>query len=161
MPGVSKLQECTSPISPHYGIAMALLSLGNGCNQCNYPEGVQWARVHTGGHRLFYQVGGGMFLQECHPSRSHPVCEEQHHLPLWDARNAHHRQRFQLKQPHDGPAMPAVQDPAPQLCPIPPEDEWSRRAANKNVKQILSKMTETYKDWHEQCHTLCAPTGRQ
>uniref|UniRef100_A0A2N9IIK4 RNase H type-1 domain-containing protein n=1 Tax=Fagus sylvatica TaxID=28930 RepID=A0A2N9IIK4_FAGSY len=32
----------------------------------------------------------------------HPVCEEQHHLPLRNARNAHHRQCFQPKQPHDG-----------------------------------------------------------
>jgi hypothetical protein len=30
-------------------------------------------------------------------------------------------------------------------------------AANKNVKRILSKMTETYKYWHEQFpHALCA-----
>ena len=30
-------------------------------------------------------------------------------------------------------------------------------AANKNVKKILSKMTETYKDWHEQLpFALCA-----
>ncbi len=29
-------------------------------------------------------------------------------------------------------------------------------AANKNVKRILSKMTETYKDWHEQLpYALC------
>ena len=25
-------------------------------------------------------------------------------------------------------------------------------AANKNVKKILSKMTDTYKDWHEHFH---------
>ena len=31
-------------------------------------------------------------------------------------------------------------------------------AANKNVKKILSKMTETYKDWHEHLpYTLCLP----
>ena len=30
-------------------------------------------------------------------------------------------------------------------------------AANKNVKKILSKMTETYKDWHEHLpYALCA-----
>uniref|UniRef100_A0A2N9GKE5 Uncharacterized protein n=1 Tax=Fagus sylvatica TaxID=28930 RepID=A0A2N9GKE5_FAGSY len=39
--------------------------------------------------------------------------------------DAHHRQCFQPKQPHDGSAMPAVQDPAPQLCSIPSEDERS------------------------------------
>uniref|UniRef100_A0A2N9FM26 Integrase catalytic domain-containing protein n=1 Tax=Fagus sylvatica TaxID=28930 RepID=A0A2N9FM26_FAGSY len=31
-----------------------------------------------------------------------------------------------LNNPHDGPAMPTVQDPAPQLCSIPSEDERSR-----------------------------------
>uniref|UniRef100_A0A2N9GX70 Reverse transcriptase domain-containing protein n=1 Tax=Fagus sylvatica TaxID=28930 RepID=A0A2N9GX70_FAGSY len=72
--------------------------------------------------------------------------------------DAHHRQCFQPKQPHDGPAMPAVQDPAPQLCSIPPEDERSRGSClTKNVKKILSKMTETYKDWHEHLpYALCA-----
>ena len=30
-------------------------------------------------------------------------------------------------------------------------------AANKNMKKILSKMTETYKDWHEHLpYALCA-----
>uniref|UniRef100_A0A2N9HR26 G-patch domain-containing protein n=1 Tax=Fagus sylvatica TaxID=28930 RepID=A0A2N9HR26_FAGSY len=47
----------------------------------------------------------GVFLQECHSSRGHPVCEEQHHLPLRNARNAHHRQCFQPKQPHDGSSL--------------------------------------------------------
>uniref|UniRef100_A0A2N9EHL7 RNase H type-1 domain-containing protein n=1 Tax=Fagus sylvatica TaxID=28930 RepID=A0A2N9EHL7_FAGSY len=58
-------------------------------------------------------------------SRGHPVCEEQHYLSLRNARNAHHRQCFQLEQSHDGSAMPAVQDPAPQLYSIPSEDERS------------------------------------
>uniref|UniRef100_A0A2N9IPD2 Reverse transcriptase domain-containing protein n=1 Tax=Fagus sylvatica TaxID=28930 RepID=A0A2N9IPD2_FAGSY len=110
MPDVSELQERTSPISPHYGLAMALLSLGNG-------------------------LGGGMFLQECHSSRGHPVCEEQHYLPLRNARNAHHRQCFQPEQPHDGSAMPAVQDPAPQLCSIPSEDERSRRSCQQKREE--------------------------
>uniref|UniRef100_A0A2N9EM86 Reverse transcriptase n=1 Tax=Fagus sylvatica TaxID=28930 RepID=A0A2N9EM86_FAGSY len=64
----------------------------------------------------------------------HPVCEEQHHLPLRNARNAHHRQCFQPKQPHDGSAMPAVQDPAPQLCSIPSEDERSRRSCQQKLR---------------------------
>ena len=34
---------------------------------------------------------------------------------------------------------------------------YAVEAANKNVKRILSKMTETYKYWHEQFpHVLCA-----
>uniref|UniRef100_A0A2N9GLN7 G-patch domain-containing protein n=1 Tax=Fagus sylvatica TaxID=28930 RepID=A0A2N9GLN7_FAGSY len=73
-------------------------------------------------------------------------------------KNAHHRQCFQPKQPHDGPVMPAVQDPAPQLCSIPSRKmNGAVEAANKNVKKILSKMTETYKDWHEHLpYALCA-----
>uniref|UniRef100_A0A2N9F3J1 RNase H type-1 domain-containing protein n=1 Tax=Fagus sylvatica TaxID=28930 RepID=A0A2N9F3J1_FAGSY len=110
MPDVSEQQECTSPISSHYGLAVAVLSLGNG-------------------------LGGGMFLQECHSSRSHPVCEEQHYLPLRNARDAHHRQCFQPEQPHDGPAMPAVQDPAPQLCSIPSKDERSRRSCQQKREE--------------------------
>uniref|UniRef100_A0A2N9HML2 Uncharacterized protein n=1 Tax=Fagus sylvatica TaxID=28930 RepID=A0A2N9HML2_FAGSY len=48
--------------------------------------------------------------------------------------NAHHRQCFQPKQPHDGSAMPAVQDPAPQLCSIPSEDERSRRSCQQELR---------------------------
>uniref|UniRef100_A0A2N9FU38 Uncharacterized protein n=1 Tax=Fagus sylvatica TaxID=28930 RepID=A0A2N9FU38_FAGSY len=33
MPDVSEQQECTSPISSHYGLAVAVLSLGNGCDR--------------------------------------------------------------------------------------------------------------------------------
>ena len=68
-------------------------------------------------------MGGGIFFQECHSSRSHQICEEQHHLPLWDARDAHHRQCFQPKQPYNGPVVPTIQDLAPQLYSIPSEDE--------------------------------------
>uniref|UniRef100_A0A2N9FKP3 Integrase catalytic domain-containing protein n=1 Tax=Fagus sylvatica TaxID=28930 RepID=A0A2N9FKP3_FAGSY len=39
-----------------------------------------------------------------------------------------------LKQPHDGPAMPAVQDPAPQLCSIPSKDERSRRSCQQELR---------------------------
>uniref|UniRef100_A0A2N9GKS6 Reverse transcriptase domain-containing protein n=1 Tax=Fagus sylvatica TaxID=28930 RepID=A0A2N9GKS6_FAGSY len=53
----------------------------------------------------------------------HPVCEEQHHLP---SRFQHHNS-----------------------APYRPKMNGAVEAANKNVKKILSKMTETYKDWHE------------
>uniref|UniRef100_A0A2N9H3P4 Reverse transcriptase domain-containing protein n=1 Tax=Fagus sylvatica TaxID=28930 RepID=A0A2N9H3P4_FAGSY len=49
--------------------------------------------------------------------------------------DAHHRQCFQPKQPHDGSAMPAVQDPAPQLCSIPSEDERSRRSCQQEREE--------------------------
>ena len=53
--------------------------------------------------------------------------------------------------------MPAIQDQASQFYSLPPKDELCFEAANKNVKRILSKMTETYKYWHEQFpHALCA-----
>uniref|UniRef100_A0A2N9FJG1 Integrase catalytic domain-containing protein n=1 Tax=Fagus sylvatica TaxID=28930 RepID=A0A2N9FJG1_FAGSY len=110
------------------------------------------------GHRLFYQVGRGMFLQECHSSRSHPVCEEQHHLPLRNARNAHHRQCFQPKQPHDGSSLcQQFKIQHHNSAPYRPKMNGAVEAANKNVKKILSKMTETYKDWHEHLpYALCA-----
>jgi hypothetical protein len=76
-----------------------------------------------------------MFFQECHPSCDHPVCEEQHHLPLWDARDAHHQQCFQPKQSHDGPTMPVVQDLAPQLCSILPEAEQSRGSRQQKCEK--------------------------
>ena len=76
-----------------------------------------------------------MFLQECHSSRGHPVCEKQHYLPLRNSRNAHHRQCFQPEQPHDGLAMSAVQDPASQLCSIPSEDERSCRSCQQKCEE--------------------------
>ncbi|XP_057965402.1 uncharacterized protein LOC131155965 [Malania oleifera] len=32
---------------------------------------------------------------------------------------------------------------------LPTTDEWAVEAANKNIKNILEKMTETYRDWHD------------
>jgi hypothetical protein len=42
-------------------------------------------------------------------------------------------------------------------APYRPKMNGAMEAANKNVKKILSKMTETYKDWHEHLpYALCA-----
>ena len=42
-------------------------------------------------------------------------------------------------------------------APYHPKMNGAVEAANKNVKKILSKMTETYKDWHEHFpYALCA-----
>ncbi|GMY17409.1 protein NYNRIN-like [Fagus crenata] len=42
-------------------------------------------------------------------------------------------------------------------APYRPKMNGAVEAANKNVKKILSKMTETYKDWHEYLpYALCA-----
>uniref|UniRef100_A0A2N9HFP0 Uncharacterized protein n=1 Tax=Fagus sylvatica TaxID=28930 RepID=A0A2N9HFP0_FAGSY len=42
-------------------------------------------------------------------------------------------------------------------APYRPKMNGTVEAANKNVKKILSKMTETYKDWHEHLpYALCA-----
>ena len=42
-------------------------------------------------------------------------------------------------------------------APYRPKMNGAVEAANKNVKNILSKMTETYKDWHEHLpYALCA-----
>ena len=41
-------------------------------------------------------------------------------------------------------------------APYRPKMNGAVEAANKNVKKILSKMTETYKDWHEHLpYALC------
>uniref|UniRef100_A0A2N9I5E6 Uncharacterized protein n=1 Tax=Fagus sylvatica TaxID=28930 RepID=A0A2N9I5E6_FAGSY len=46
-------------------------------------------------------------------------------------------------------------------APYRPKMNGAVEAANKNVKKILSKMTETYKDWHEHLpYALCALTER-
>uniref|UniRef100_A0A2N9G9M9 Uncharacterized protein n=1 Tax=Fagus sylvatica TaxID=28930 RepID=A0A2N9G9M9_FAGSY len=69
---------------------------------------------------------GGMFLQECHSSRGHPLC-----------------QQFKIQHHNSAPYRPKM--------------NGAVEAANKNVKKILSKMTETYKDWHEHLpYALCA-----
>uniref|UniRef100_A0A2N9HIU7 Integrase catalytic domain-containing protein n=1 Tax=Fagus sylvatica TaxID=28930 RepID=A0A2N9HIU7_FAGSY len=100
----------------------------------------------------------GMFLQECHSSRGHPVCEEQHHLPVTEcqrmlitdnASNLNNRMMDQLCQQFK------IQHH--NSAPYRPKMNGAVEAANKNVKKILSKMTETYKDWHEHLpYALCA-----
>uniref|UniRef100_A0A2N9FRR6 Uncharacterized protein n=1 Tax=Fagus sylvatica TaxID=28930 RepID=A0A2N9FRR6_FAGSY len=102
MPDVSEQQERTSPISSHYGLAVAVLSLGNGCDRCELPQ-----RRLTG------------MSSYCYASSS----RFQHH----------------------------------NSAPYRPKMNGAVEAANKNVKKILSKMTETYKDWHEHLpYALCA-----
>ena len=45
--------------------------------------------------------------------------------------------------------MHSIQDKASQFDTLPTQDEWCDRSANKNVKKIIAKAIETYKDWHE------------
>uniref|UniRef100_A0A2N9H1A8 Reverse transcriptase domain-containing protein n=1 Tax=Fagus sylvatica TaxID=28930 RepID=A0A2N9H1A8_FAGSY len=54
-----------------------------------------------------------------------------------------------LKQPHDGPVMPAVQDPAPQLCSIPSEDERSRRSCQQERHPLEPPPTLWYMGWKQ------------
>ena len=45
--------------------------------------------------------------------------------------------------------MHPIQDKASQFVTLPTQDEWCGRSGNKNVKKIIAKATETYKDWHK------------
>jgi hypothetical protein len=73
-----------------------------------------------------------MFFQECHSSCGHPVCEEQHHLLLWDARNAHHRQCFQP----DENQQALLKDPL--HVPVGP----ITRARSKKIKEALNGLIQ-------------------
>uniref|UniRef100_A0A2N9H5G0 RNase H type-1 domain-containing protein n=1 Tax=Fagus sylvatica TaxID=28930 RepID=A0A2N9H5G0_FAGSY len=127
MPDVSELQERTSPISPHYGLSMAFLGLGNGCDWCNYSQ-----RRLTGMNSYWW------------PSTILP--SGWRHVPS----------RMSLKS--RSPAMPAVQDPAPQLCSIPSEDERSRRSCQQKREEDSEQDDgDIIKDWHEHLpYALCA-----
>uniref|UniRef100_A0A2N9EGF8 Integrase catalytic domain-containing protein n=1 Tax=Fagus sylvatica TaxID=28930 RepID=A0A2N9EGF8_FAGSY len=119
MPDVSEQQERTSPISSHYGLAMAFLSLGNGCDWCNSPQ-----RRLTGMSSYWW------------PSTILPKM-----LITDNASNLNNRMMDQLCQQFK------IQHH--NSAPYRPKMNGAVEAANKNVKKILSKMTETYKDWHE------------
>uniref|UniRef100_A0A2N9HZZ8 Integrase catalytic domain-containing protein n=1 Tax=Fagus sylvatica TaxID=28930 RepID=A0A2N9HZZ8_FAGSY len=118
MPDVSEQQERTSPISSHYGLAVAVLSLGNGCDRfvknniiCRYgmPEMLITDNASNLNNRMMDQL-----------------C-----------------QQFKIQHHNSAPYRPKM--------------NGAVEAANKNVKKILSKMTETYKDWHEHLpYALCA-----
>ena len=46
--------------------------------------------------------------------------------------------------------MHPIQDKASQFDTLPTQDEGlTIKVSNKNVKKIIAKATETYKDWHE------------
>uniref|UniRef100_A0A2N9J865 Uncharacterized protein n=1 Tax=Fagus sylvatica TaxID=28930 RepID=A0A2N9J865_FAGSY len=127
MPDVSEQQECTSPISSHYGLAVAFLSLGNGCDWCNSPQ-----RRLTGMSSYWW------------PSTILPKM-----LITDNASNLNNRMMDQLCQQFK------IQHH--NSAPYRPKMNGAVEAANKNVKKILSKMTETYKDWHEHLpYALCA-----
>ena len=42
-----------------------------------------------------------------------------------------------------------IQDKASQFGTLPTQDEWRSKSDQQNVKKIIAKVTETYKDWHE------------
>uniref|UniRef100_A0A2N9F0R4 RNA-directed DNA polymerase n=1 Tax=Fagus sylvatica TaxID=28930 RepID=A0A2N9F0R4_FAGSY len=150
MPDVSELQERTSPVSPHYGLAVALLSLGNGCDWCNYPKGAsnghefilvaidyftKW--VEACSFKNVTQVAVTRFV------KNNIICR--YGMPEMlitdNASNLNNRMMDQLCQQFK------IQHH--NSAPYRPKMNGAVEAANKNVKKILSKMTETYKDWHE------------
>uniref|UniRef100_A0A2N9F4R5 Integrase catalytic domain-containing protein n=1 Tax=Fagus sylvatica TaxID=28930 RepID=A0A2N9F4R5_FAGSY len=76
-------------------------------------------------------ANGPFLVKKIMRASSNSVCEEQYHLS------------FKIKHLNSTPYRPKMNGVV--------------QAANKNVKRILSKMTETYKDWHKQLsYALCA-----
>ena len=156
VPDVSKLQEFTSPVSPHYGLAMALLSLGNGCDRrtpkaSNGHEFIlvaidyftKW--VEACSFKNVTQVTVTRFV------KNNIICRYgmPEMLIIDNASNLNNRmmdhlcQQFKIQHHNSAPYRPKM--------------NGAVEAANKNVKKILSKMTETYKDWHKHLpYALCA-----
>uniref|UniRef100_A0A2N9J4D2 Uncharacterized protein n=1 Tax=Fagus sylvatica TaxID=28930 RepID=A0A2N9J4D2_FAGSY len=86
----------------------------------------------------FYQMGRSMFLQECHPSCCHPSSAAMgmpEMLITDNASNLNNRMMDQLCQQFK------IQHH--NSAPYRPKMNGAVEATNKNVKKILSKMTET------------------
>uniref|UniRef100_A0A2N9HNC7 Uncharacterized protein n=1 Tax=Fagus sylvatica TaxID=28930 RepID=A0A2N9HNC7_FAGSY len=120
MPDVSEQQERTSPISSHYGLAVAILSLGNGCDR-HVPS------------RMSLKSQVTRFV------KNNIICR--YGMPEMlitdNASNLNNRMMDQLCQQFK------IQHH--NSAPYRPKMNGAVEAANKNVKKILSKMTETYK----------------
>uniref|UniRef100_A0A2N9FTX8 RNase H type-1 domain-containing protein n=1 Tax=Fagus sylvatica TaxID=28930 RepID=A0A2N9FTX8_FAGSY len=133
MPDVSEQQERTSPISSHYGLAVAVLSLGNGCD---------W-RVPS---RMSLKSQVTRFV------KNNIICR--YGMPEMlitdNASNLNNRMMDQLCQ--------QFKIPAPQLCSIPPKDERSRRSCQQKREEDSEQDDwRHYKDWHEHLpYALCA-----
>uniref|UniRef100_A0A2N9J716 Uncharacterized protein n=1 Tax=Fagus sylvatica TaxID=28930 RepID=A0A2N9J716_FAGSY len=121
MPDVSEQQERTSPISSHYGLAVAVLSLGNGFAVTRFVK-----------NNIICRYG----MPEM--------------LITDNASNLNNRMM-------DPAYASSSRFSTTTLLHTVPKMNGAVEAANKNVKKILSKMTETYKDWHEHLpYALCA-----
>ena len=70
-------------------------------------------------------------------------------MPIWDSKKNYFKQCYQSEQQDDGTNIRIIQDKASQFAPYRPKMNGAIEAANKNVKKIMAKMTDTYKDWHK------------
>uniref|UniRef100_A0A2N9FYF1 Integrase catalytic domain-containing protein n=1 Tax=Fagus sylvatica TaxID=28930 RepID=A0A2N9FYF1_FAGSY len=146
MPDVSEQQECTSPISSHYGLAVAILSLGNGCDSVQLPQrrltGMKFILVAIDYFTKWVEACSFKNVTQVAVTRfvkNNIICR--YGMPEMlitdNASNLNNRMMDQLCQQFK------IQHH--NSAPYRPKMNGAVEAANKNVKKILSKMTETYK----------------
>nr|XP_023895094.1 uncharacterized protein LOC112007006 [Quercus suber] len=80
-------------------------------------------------------MGGSCFLQKHQPNRGGPILEIEHHLLLNGKMIEQLCQQFKIEHWNS--------------VPYHPQMNGTVESANMNIKKILVKKTDTYKDWHE------------
>uniref|UniRef100_A0A2N9IH86 Uncharacterized protein n=1 Tax=Fagus sylvatica TaxID=28930 RepID=A0A2N9IH86_FAGSY len=132
MPDVSEQQERTSPISSHYGLAVAFSAWGmDWVEACSFKNVTQVAVTRFVKNNIICRYGMPEMLITDNASNLNNRMMDQL------------CQQFKIQHHNSAPYRPKM--------------NGAVEAANKNVKKILSKMTETYKDWHEHLpYALCA-----
>ena len=104
--------------------------------------------VHYCGNRLFHQMGRTSVICNSESQGCGEVHLQEHHY-IYGVPNefiSDHGSHFQ------GEVLPLLEKYKTthhQSSPYQPQTNGAVEAANKNVKSILQKMTDTYKDWHE------------
>ena len=128
---------------------MAFFNVGHGRDWTHNPKGFEWPLFHLRGHQLLYQVGKSSVVCQCAKSvmarfiKREIICryglperiESDNGLNLNNDMVAEVRTQFKIKHHNSVPYRPKM--------------NGAVETVNKNVKKIIAKATETYKDWHE------------
>mgnify|MGYP003744880187 CR=1 FL=1 len=134
---------------------MPFFSLRYGFHQTYDSKSLEWARVYFSGHRLLYQVSGSCFVQEHYLGGNRPFLKQNiiyrysvlGELIIDNGKNLNGKMIEQLCQ--------QFKIEHRNLVPYHPQMNGVVEVADKNIKKILMKMTDTYKDWHEYCFLHC------
>ena len=149
MPNLCRQDSCTSKWIAWHDNTMAILIVGHGCNWTNYLKA-------SNRHRFIFVVidyftkwveatsyASVTRLVVCKYIKMEIICR--YGLP--ECIISDNALNFNNNMMEEVCAQFKIQHR--NSVPYRPKMTWAVEAANKNMKKIIEKTTDTYKDWHE------------